>query len=84
MMGGSSLGFLGILAIVLIALLGTIFWLWMLADCATKESNQERSKIVWLIVIALTHEVGALIYFFARRLRRPAPNAPAPGPRPSA
>ncbi|MBI3415040.1 MAG: PLDc_N domain-containing protein [Verrucomicrobia bacterium] len=53
-----------------LCLLGTIFWIWMLVDCATKESNQSNDKIVWILIIVFTHFIGALIYFFVRRSRR--------------
>ncbi|HLP76112.1 MAG TPA: PLDc N-terminal domain-containing protein [Candidatus Paceibacterota bacterium] len=46
------------------------FWIWMLIDCATKESSEGNNKIVWVIIIALTNWVGAAIYFFVRRPQR--------------
>jgi O-antigen/teichoic acid export membrane protein len=46
------------------------FWIWMIVDCATNEPASN-DKIVWLLVIILLHSLGALIYFFARRLNRP-------------
>jgi hypothetical protein len=54
----------------LVALLGTIFWIWMLIDCATKEPSEGNDKIVWVAIILLTHLLGALIYYFARRPER--------------
>ena len=53
-----------------IALLGSIFWIWMLIDCALKESSEGNDKIIWVAIILFTHLIGALIYFFARRPRR--------------
>lgn len=47
-----------------------VFWIWMLVDCATKEPSQGNDKIVWVLVIALTSWIGALIYYFARRPQR--------------
>lgn len=55
---------------LMIGILGTVFWIWMLIDCATKESSQGNDKIVWIIVIALTHFIGAVIYFLVRRPTR--------------
>ena len=46
------------------------FWIWMVVDCAINEPAGN-DKIVWLLVIILLHFIGALIYFFARRLTRP-------------
>ena len=42
----------------LLLLFGSIFWLWMLVDCATKESDQGNTKIVWLLIIIFTHMIG--------------------------
>ncbi len=54
----------------LVIILGTIFWIWMLVDCATNEPAQSNDKVVWILVIALTHVIGAAIYFFVRRPER--------------
>jgi hypothetical protein len=51
-------------------LIATIFWIWMLVDCATKEPDQGNDKIVWILVIVFTHWIGALIYFLVRRPER--------------
>ena len=53
-----------------VAVLGTIFWIWMLVDCATKEPDRGNDKIVWVVIIALTHWIGAAIYYFVRRPKR--------------
>lgn len=44
------------------------FWIWMLVDCATKENSNNR--VLWLLVIALSGIIGAVIYFFVRKLPR--------------
>ena len=51
---------------------GTIFWIWMLIDCATKEPSTGNDKLIWILVILLTHLIGAAIYCFVRRPRRRA------------
>ena len=53
-----------------IGILGTLFWLWMLIDCATKEPSDGNDKLIWIIVIIFTHLLGALVYFFIRRPKR--------------
>lgn len=68
--GASLLPFLLMIPILLIGILGTVFWIWMLIDCATKEPSQGNDKIVWILVIALTHFIGAAIYFLVRRPTR--------------
>lgn len=50
--------------------LSTVFWIWMLIDCATKEPSASNDKIVWVIIILLTHWIGAAIYYFVRRPKR--------------
>lgn len=55
---------------VLLAIAGTVFWIWMLVDCALHEPSEGNDKLVWIVIILFTHILGALIYFFARRPRR--------------
>jgi hypothetical protein len=49
---------------------GFLLWLWMLVDCATKESNEGNTKIVWTIIIVFTNIVGAFVYLLVRRPQR--------------
>ena len=49
---------------------GTILWIWMLVDCATKEKSEGNDKLIWILVIVLTHWIGALIYLIVRRPKR--------------
>jgi len=58
------------LPIVVLAIGGTILWIWMIVDCATKEKAEGNEKLVWILIIVLTHWVGALIYLLARRPKR--------------
>ena len=64
---GSIMLILFILAMVSIAIAATVFWVWMLIDCATKEPSEGNDKIAWLLIILFTHVIGALIYYFVRR-----------------
>ena len=67
------LGFFGLLfglAAFSLGVLGTVFWIWMLVDCATKESSQGNEKLIWILIILFTHLLGAAIYFFVRRPKR--------------
>jgi hypothetical protein len=59
-----------ILFILVIGFLGTIFWIRMLIECLTKEPGQGNDKLAWVVVIAVTHVIGAAIYFFVRRPKR--------------
>ena len=57
---------LGIIGLI-IALLTTVFRIWMLVDCATNASLNGTEKIVWILVILFLHFIGALVYYFAGR-----------------
>lgn len=58
------------LFIIVIAIGGTIFWVWALVDCATNEPPQDNSKLTWILIIIFTHFIGALLYFLIRRPER--------------
>ncbi|MEZ0295022.1 MAG: PLD nuclease N-terminal domain-containing protein [Candidatus Methylacidiphilales bacterium] len=49
---------------------GSIFWMWMLIDCAMKEPSEGNDKLIWILVIILTHFVGGILYYFIRRPER--------------
>lgn len=70
-LAGFGLAFLCLFGIIfIVGILGSIFWIWMLIDCLTKEPDQGNSKLVWVIVIFFLHFVGAAIYYFVRRPER--------------
>lgn len=56
--------------LIVVGVGGTIFWIWMVIDCASNEPSEGNDKIVWILVIVMTHLLGALIYFIARRPKR--------------
>ena len=65
----------GLILLVLMGVLGLAtcaFWVWMLVDCIEKETDQGSTRLLWGIVIAVTHFIGALLYFFLRKLPRKA------------
>ena len=53
-----------------IGAVGSIFWVWMIIDCATNEPNEGNDKLIWLLIIIFVNFLGALIYFCVRRPRR--------------
>jgi len=59
----AGLGLIG----VLLALVTSIFWTWMIIHAATNPSLDGTQKIVWLLVILFLHFLGALIYFIVGR-----------------
>ena len=64
------LGSLFFLLFVVLGMGGTILWVWMLIDCATREPSDGNDKIIWMLVILFTNLLGALIYYFVRRPQR--------------
>ncbi|MDQ2716896.1 MAG: PLDc N-terminal domain-containing protein, partial [Chloroflexota bacterium] len=44
---------------IAIAIIGSIFWIWMLVECITREPSEGNDKVVWLLIILFTHMVGA-------------------------
>ena len=70
MSGSLGLGEVFFLLIGLIGILASIFWVWMIIDCATKESPQGNDKLVWILIIVFMHWIGSLIYYFVRRPQR--------------
>lgn len=59
-----------VILIPVLVLGGAALWIWMLVECAIKEPPQERDKLFWILVLALTGQVGALLYLFIRRPER--------------
>jgi cytochrome c oxidase assembly factor CtaG len=59
------------LVFLLIGLLGFIFWLRMVIDAATKETDST-NKLVWVLIVFFLNILGALIYRFARKAPRDA------------
>lgn len=53
-----------------IGILGTIFWIWIIVDCATNEPSEGNDKLIWILVVILAGLIGAAIYYFVRRPER--------------
>ena len=54
----------------IIAIVATIFWIWMLIDCLQNPRLQGVDKLVWVLVIFFLHLLGAIIYFVIGRQQR--------------
>ncbi|RNI12071.1 PLDc_N domain-containing protein [Methanohalophilus sp. RSK] len=65
-----ALPFFNVILFLGIGLLGTAFWIWMLIDCITKETDRSNERLIWVIVIVFTHLLGAILYFILRKNRR--------------
>ena len=53
-----------------IAILATLFWIWVIIDCLTKEPSEGNDKVAWVLLILMLPWIGALIYYFVRRPQR--------------
>ena len=49
------------------------FWIWMLISAIQNKGLTEGEKIAWVLVIALLHVLGSLIYFFVGHPKRNTP-----------
>jgi Phospholipase_D-nuclease N-terminal len=67
LLGASELIVLAVFIPLILAFLA--FWIWMLVDCVRNRALSDNERIIWVIVICLTHWLGALIYLFAGRRR---------------
>lgn len=59
----------GVLGVILF-LATSLFWIWMVVDCALNPALTGTDKVVWILVIIFLHFIGALIYYLVGR-RRP-------------
>ena len=48
-----------------LALLGGLFWIWMIYECAVRERNSVE-KVMWLLLVVCAPLLGSLIYFLLR------------------
>jgi len=59
------------LLILLLVLAIIAFWIWMIIDCAKRKFKNKNEMIIWLLVIVLSHVLGALIYYIVIKLYNP-------------
>lgn len=59
-----------ILLFVPLGLMALAFWIWMLVDAAQNKGLDQNERVVWIIVIALLHVLGAIIYLVVGRQKR--------------
>ncbi len=49
------------------------FWIWMLISAIQNKGLGEGEKVAWVLVIALLHILGAILYFFIGHPKRKMP-----------
>jgi uncharacterized membrane protein len=62
--------------VVPLALAMFAFWVWMLIHAAQNKGLGDGEKVAWVVIIALVHFLGALIYFFVGRPKASQPLVP--------
>ncbi len=45
--------------------IGFLFWIWMIYECAVRERNSSE-KVMWLVLVIFAPVIGSLIYFLLR------------------
>jgi hypothetical protein len=75
MLGGAEiiLVLVAMLFVLPITLAVFAFWIWMLISAIQNKGLTEGEKIAWVLVVALLHFLGALIYFFVGHPKRKTP-----------
>jgi len=74
LMGGQILLLLFILCfLVPLGLLALAFWIWMLVSAIQNKGLSDGEKVAWVLVIALLHVLGALLYLFIGHPKRKTP-----------
>jgi hypothetical protein len=61
----------------LISLISGVFWLaltvfmvWMIIDCASKETREGNERLIWIIIMVCVPYIGAAAYYLIRRPER--------------
>jgi len=67
---GEAFGLFLLLAMGALALLFTIFWIWMLVDAIQNKGLADGEKIGWVLAIVFFHFLGSVLYFFIGRPKR--------------
>ena len=56
-----------------LVLLAIVFWIWMLISAIQNKGLTEGEKVAWVLVIALLHLLGSILYFFIGHPKRKTP-----------
>lgn len=68
LLGGLEL--LVVMFVAGLAVLGTVFWVWMLIDAIQNKGLTDGEKIGWVLAIVFLHCLGALLYLLIGRPKR--------------
>jgi Phospholipase_D-nuclease N-terminal len=62
--GGEIFVVLALLLLIPLGLACMAFWIWMLVHAAQNKGLSDGERVAWVVIIALVHFIGALLYFF--------------------
>ncbi len=62
-----------LLCLIPIGLAIFAFWIWMLISAIQNKGLTDGEKIAWVLVVALLHLLGAILYFFIGHPKRKTP-----------
>jgi cytochrome c oxidase assembly factor CtaG len=68
MLGFFVLGGCGLIGLAFVVL-SSIFWIWMIVDCATNPRLKDTDKIIWILVVIFLHFPGAVVYYLVAKNR---------------
>ena len=74
--GGEIMVLLLLLVAVPLAIMTFVFWIWMLVSAVQNNGLSEGEKIGWVLVVALLHLLGAILYFLVGHPKRNTPLSP--------
>lgn len=63
------LSMLMVVLFIAIFFLPLIFWILMLVDCAKRKFDKDNDRVLWIVVIAVFGIVGAIVYYFAIKIK---------------
>lgn len=61
---------LGVVILLIVGLAASVFWIWAIVDVVKVPDDsmfRAGTKLVWVLLIAITHVVGAVIYLVVGR-----------------
>lgn len=76
--GGEIIVVLALLLLIPLSLAFMAFWIWMLVHAAQNKGLNDGERVAWVVIIALVHFIGALLYFFIGKPKANIPKSAQP------
>ncbi|HZL42646.1 MAG TPA: PLD nuclease N-terminal domain-containing protein [Verrucomicrobiae bacterium] len=65
----------GVAVLAALALLATVFWIWMLVDAIQNKGLGDGEKVGWVLAIVFLHVLGAILYLLIGHSKRNSPRS---------